>query len=66
MWKIIIAAIAAFFVLTAESCDNAPSATQKEAAAQERIQAEQSQQQLQPQPQPQEPQRQESQHEGQQ
>jgi len=40
MWKIIIAAIAAFFVLTAESCDNAPSATQKEAAAQERVQAE--------------------------
>lgn len=39
MWKIIIAAIAAFFFLTAESCgDNSASA--KEAAAQNRITAE--------------------------
>lgn len=40
MWKVIIAAIAAFFVLTAESCDGPPDATQKEAAAQQRVQAE--------------------------
>jgi hypothetical protein len=39
MWKVIIAALAAFFVLTAESCDQ-PTANQKEAAAQERVQAE--------------------------
>lgn len=40
MWKVIIAALAAFFVLTAESCDGQPSAEQKESAAQERMQAE--------------------------
>jgi hypothetical protein len=32
--------LAAFFVLTAESCDGQPNATQKEAATQERIQSE--------------------------
>lgn len=39
MLKIIAIALAAFFVLTAESCDT-PTATQKEAHAQEQIQAE--------------------------
>jgi hypothetical protein len=39
MWKVITLATAAFFVLTAESC-NQPTATEKEAAAQEKVQAE--------------------------
>lgn len=40
MWKIITLCIAAFFVLTAESCDNQPSTAAKEAAAQDKITAE--------------------------
>jgi hypothetical protein len=40
MWKTIIAVIAAFFVLTAESCDGQASTTQKEHAAQDRLTAE--------------------------
>lgn len=38
MWKVIIAAIAAFFVLT--GCDGQTSTTQKESAAQDRLTAE--------------------------
>jgi len=40
MLKIIAIAVAAFFVLTAESCDGPPTTTQKEAAAQDRLTAE--------------------------
>jgi hypothetical protein len=40
MLKITAIALAAFFVLTAESCDTPPSTQQKEAAAQDRVQAE--------------------------
>jgi hypothetical protein len=40
MLKIIAIACAAFFVLTAESCDDQPTTQQKESAAQDRVQAE--------------------------